>query len=79
MFSVDCGPERSVGSPPCTEIAEPVRIRCFPQAPEATQEAAAGGMGEGHAWGEEETMWDYAANVSFRGCKCRCGARLKIT
>lgn len=36
------------------------------------------GIGSGHAWGEESTMWDYYSNVSFRGLSCACGARIHI-
>lgn len=37
------------------------------------------GVGVGHRWGVESTMWDYQQNKSFRGMSCACGARLKIT
>merc|ERR1712183_345271 len=38
------------------------------------------GMGEGHQWGEEETIWDYEENKSFRGQRCMaCGSMLRIT
>eukprot|EP00438_Fugacium_kawagutii_P016558 Skav213233 [mRNA] locus=scaffold1151:68510:71331:+ [translate_table: standard] len=37
------------------------------------------GVGAGHRWGVESTMWDYQQNKSFRGMSCACGARLKIT
>ena len=36
------------------------------------------GIGNGHAWGEESTLWDYGLNKSFRGMSCKCGARLHI-
>eukprot|EP00929_Paragymnodinium_shiwhaense_P112713 TRINITY_DN80982_c0_g1_i1.p1 TRINITY_DN80982_c0_g1~~TRINITY_DN80982_c0_g1_i1.p1 ORF type:complete len:711 (-),score=122.38 TRINITY_DN80982_c0_g1_i1:308-2440(-) len=44
----------------------------------ASGDSVTPGTGDGHRWGEEETMWDYAANKSFRGAKCPCGSRLKI-
>jgi len=38
------------------------------------------GTGQGHQWGEEATIWDYAANKSFRGQECSaCGAKLRIS
>ncbi|CAE7296341.1 dcl1 [Symbiodinium sp. CCMP2592] len=37
------------------------------------------GEGIGHAWGEEQTLWDYRQNKSFRGMTCACGALLHIT
>jgi len=38
------------------------------------------GLGEGHEWGPEETMWDSTENKSFRGQRCAaCGAHLRIT
>lgn len=37
------------------------------------------GVGTGHQWGVESTMWDYQNNKSFRGMTCPCGARLKVT
>lgn len=37
------------------------------------------GVGVGHKWGVESTMWDYQSNKSFRGMSCSCGARLKIS
>ena len=36
------------------------------------------GVGIGHKWGAEETMWDFQNNKSFRGMTCPCGARLRI-
>jgi endoribonuclease Dicer len=47
----------------------------------ASEEKQSGteGEGEGHTWGAEATQWDYATNASFRGCKCPCGAVLRIT
>jgi endoribonuclease Dicer len=44
-----------------------------------TQGTAGEGEGEGHTWSAESTQWDYATNASFRGCKCPCGAVLKIS
>jgi len=41
--------------------------------------AYAAGVGTGHKWGAESTMWDYSANGSFRGASCPCGARVHIT
>ena len=45
---------------------------------EETEETGPG-VGVGHKWGVESTMWDYQNNKSFRGMSCSCGARLKIS
>ncbi|CAK9097815.1 Endoribonuclease Dicer homolog 2 (Dicer-like protein 2) (AtDCL2) [Durusdinium trenchii] len=37
------------------------------------------GVGVGHKWSIESTLWDYQSNKSFRGMTCPCGARMKIT
>jgi len=48
-------------------------VRCAPSGVQP-------GVGEGHQWGEEETIWDYEENKSFRGQRCvACGAVLRIT
>jgi len=46
--------------------------------PKAAQACYTPGVGEGHQWGGEATLWDYAVNASFRGAECPCGARLHI-
>eukprot|EP00927_Polykrikos_kofoidii_P028468 TRINITY_DN24852_c0_g1_i1.p1 TRINITY_DN24852_c0_g1~~TRINITY_DN24852_c0_g1_i1.p1 ORF type:complete len:644 (-),score=95.09 TRINITY_DN24852_c0_g1_i1:132-2063(-) len=47
--------------------------------PGLVEDGLQSGVGVGHAWGPEETMWNYAANISFRGTRCQCGASLHIT
>lgn len=49
-----------------------------PKMPQGHQEWAPG-VGTGHRWGSEATLWDYQSNKSFRGMACGCGARLKIS
>ena len=47
--------------------------------PQGTPSTGIPGVGTGHQWGVESTMWDYQNNKSFRGMTCPCGARLKVT
>lgn len=47
--------------------------------PQGTPSTGILGVGTGHQWGVESTMWDYQNNKSFRGMTCPCGARLKVT
>ena len=62
----------------------PWRVWCVaptlhhPKRPSVTAEWAPG-IGSGHRWGAESTLWDYQSQKSFRGMACLCGARLKIS
>ena len=51
----------------------------LPQGTPVTSMSGIPGVGTGHQWGVESTMWDYQNNKSFRGMTCSCGARLKVT
>ncbi|CAJ1338341.1 unnamed protein product, partial [Effrenium voratum] len=47
--------------------------------PAAANTSGTAGVGTGHRWGTESTMWDYRCNKSFRGMACACGSQLRIT
>ena len=47
--------------------------------PAAANTSGTAGVGTGHRWGAESTMWDYRCNKSFRGMACACGSQLRIT